>query len=104
MPQNALFLFLAAYAITFGLQNDKLPALSVRLRKVPFFAHMFECPYCTGFHAGWIVWCLGAAAQGLPYEGRFNLASVILTAFASATFCYSLDVLLQKLEYRAPCE
>lgn len=101
MPLNLWPLLLAAYTITFGLQNDKLPILSLRLRKLSFFEKMFECPYCTGFHAGWIVWVLSVAAQGLPAEGWHNVASVILTALASAAFCYALDVTLQFLE-RAP--
>lgn len=102
MPLNLWILLLAAYTITFGLQNDKLPAVSLRLRKIPFFEKMFECPYCTGFHAGWVVWVLSVGAQGLPAEGWHNGASVILTALASATFCYALDVALQFLEKNSP--
>ena len=65
-----LFLFAVAYGICFGLMNRKLPGFSewlisrqIRVEgegedKTTFFGRMLVCPYCTGFHAGWMAWLL----------------------------------------------
>ena len=59
-----LLSLIAAYGITFGLMNDKAKLLTDLLIAIPlfkdenkktFFARMFVCSYCTGFHSGWFV-------------------------------------------------
>ena len=90
---------LAAYAIAFGLQNDKVKPLSDGLRVIPFFARMLSCSYCTGFHCGWMVWVLSWAITGvIPASGWHAAPSILLWALASAAFSYVLDAVVQRIE------
>lgn len=105
------FLFLlAAYGLCFGLMNDKAPLVPL-LRKVPlfpdadgrtFFARMFACPYCTGFHAGWLTWLMLRLPVHLGAEGPVNLAlvvgEVLAHAFAASAFCYVADIAAEWIE------
>lgn len=106
MP-TLLFLF-TAYGICFGVMNDKAPIVP-SLRNLPlvpdkdgrtFFSRMFACPYCTGFHAGWLAWLLlclpehlAASTAPLAVAG-----SVLAHAFAASAFCYVADTAAQWLE------
>lgn len=104
------FLFLcAAYGLCFGVMNDKAPLLPL-LRKLPllrdtegqtFFARMFACPYCTGFHAGWFMWLLMRLPGHLLSE-KPDFASVpgeaLAHAFAASAFCYVIDIVAQWVE------
>jgi hypothetical protein len=107
----ALF-FLASYGLCFGVMNDKVPFVGL-LRLVPvsvddegknFFVRMFECPYCTGFHTGWILWVASRLPQLL--EGKSSWAEVLLGVvswgFASSAACYVLDTLLLLVEKKTP--
>jgi H+/Cl- antiporter ClcA len=110
-----LLLLLAAYGITFGLMNQKvafltdwLKALRFRVEttdeeSTTFFQRMLICPYCTGFHAGWLAWLL----VRLPaHTGHLlNVENVVLavteliaSAFAASAACYLLDTAAQYLE------
>lgn len=103
-------LLMASYGICFGLMNEKAPVINRFLYRLPIqkdeaqdtnlFSRMFDCAYCTGFHAGWVVWCVGGLSHTLGMDlslwGRG--ADLMLFAFASSVFCYSLDTLLQWLE------
>ena len=78
---------LASAGVTFGIQN-KIPFLH---GKHPFLDSMLGCTYCTGFHAGWMVWLLMNISV-------FSLPSIVIFAFASAIFCYALDEFIKYLE------
>lgn len=101
-----LLFALSSYGLCFGVMNDKIPFFPL-LREVPllkdsegknFFSRMFECPYCTGFHAGWIIW----AALNFPPTfkvGFFSFAGeAIYYGFAASAFCYVLDTLVLLVE------
>ena len=102
---------LASYGICFSLMHEKMPFIPAALKKIPlgldedednWFARMFDCPYCTGFHTGWLVWL------SLHISVLFNSAADldvlqfavegILFAFASSVFCYILDVSAERIE------
>ena len=93
---------LAAYGICFGLMNEKIERLNRFLYSLPvfrdqdqgtnFFSRMFDCSYCTGFHAGWMV------SLVLGVVGEVSLTEVLLFPFASSAFCYLMDTLLTRLE------
>lgn len=102
-----LFLF-TSYGICFGLMNDKAPLIPA-IRNIPilpdsngktFFSRMLACPYCTGFHAGWIAWTI------LRLQGHIMGKTDILTmvgdvlahAFAASAFCYLADITAQWIE------
>jgi hypothetical protein len=104
-----LLLLLAAYGFCFGLMNEKVPVLNRALYRLPilrdldqgtnFFSRMLDCAYCTGFHAGWVVWTVAYLSGGEPFQGWVQvLGDMALFAFASSAFCYSLDTGLRWLE------
>jgi hypothetical protein len=110
-----LLLLLAAYGITFGLMNQKVPGLTDRLKalsilveekdgeKTTFFQRMLLCPYCTGFHAGWLAWLLirlpDHSAHSFSWERlTYALAECFGSAFAASAACYLLDTAAQYLE------
>jgi hypothetical protein len=93
---------LAAYGICFGLMNEKLERFNRVLYRIPFrrgpepgtnfFSRMLECAYCTGFHAGWMVWLVWRVG------GEVSVVEGMLFPFASSAFCYMIDTLLTRLE------
>jgi hypothetical protein len=110
-----LLLLLAAYGITFGLMNQKVPFLTDRLKALhfrvvktdeestTFFQRMLVCPYCTGFHAGWIAWMLCRlpehAFQVFTPESLVRAVTELLAcAFAASAACYLLDTAAQWAE------
>lgn len=84
---------LASYGICFCLIHK-----AKFMRKVAFFEKMFNCVFCTGFHAGWITYILLNFSN--PPVMPFDWAEFICMAFASATFCYTLDTAIIYLEYK----
>lgn len=79
---------LAAYALARALVHDKVP-LVPRLRAYPVLDELLSCIFCSGFHAGWMVWLLSGA------EG--TLLSGVQWALASAASCYLLDAAAYRL-------
>lgn len=97
-----IWTLLAAYALAFGLQNDKAKPLTDQLRKIGFFDRMLSCTYCTGFHCGWVVWLATWGATGVaPATDFAAVPSILLWAFASAAWCYVVDAVVQYLELQA---
>lgn len=92
--------FLAAYGIVFGLMQKKAAIMTEPLKRWPFFAALLTCPYCLGFHAGWMVWVLGR----LPVHYSANtgwwmmIDEAVLYAFGGAAFCYIVDVAAARIE------
>ena len=96
----AMVCFLAAYGIVFGLMQEKAWFLTNSLKRWAFFRALLTCPYCLGFHAGWIVWSLGRW-PGHYWSGEsyyFMFDEAVLYAFGGAAFCYLVDVLAQRIE------
>jgi hypothetical protein len=101
-----LLLILSAYGLCFGAMNDKIPLLH-HLRKIPllkdeeghtFFARMFVCPYCTGFHTGWMVFLAWSALQEATLLSVEAGVGIVLFAFASSAACYWVDTVIQWFE------
>lgn len=83
---NILFLLLAAYGICFGIQN-KIPFLH---EKYDFLDDFLRCPYCVGFHSGWIVYILQME--------HFIALELLLWSFSASAFCYIVDIFAQYIE------
>ncbi|NBR01352.1 MAG: hypothetical protein EBT79_10810 [Actinobacteria bacterium] len=105
---NFLLTILAAYGICFGLMNDKAAFITGPLRRIPlfpddqgqtFFARMLSCPYCTGFHAGYIAWFMIHAHVVLTAPSWGMIGEVVATAFASSAACYLLDITAEWVEH-----
>jgi len=106
---NTLVFLLAAYGLCFALMNEKAPIITDLLKRIPvfrkeegtFFERMFRCAYCTGFHCGWVIWCVGALPHFLmssEYEVWAMVADAVPFAFASSAFCYAIDTIIQWFE------
>ena len=107
-----LLLFLMSYGLCFGLMNGKARILTDRLLRIPFlmqddgmnfFARMLICPYCTGFHTGWISWLLLRGPHHYnqvttPLHVVSAVTELIAVAYASSAVCYLLDTAAQWLE------
>lgn len=87
-------LLLASYGVCFTLINK-----AKFLRKIAFFEKMLECVFCTGFHAGWMTYLLISFSL-LSTRFPLDWAELVATAFASASFCYTLDTIIIYLEYK----
>jgi len=102
-------LLLVSYGLAFGLMNDKTP-LSGWFRNRQFgkdeegltwFTRLLSCPYCTGFHTGYLAWLLTHLPQYIAGRHPFDVAvvtEVVGAAFASSAFCYLVDTAAQWLE------
>ena len=99
---TTVLMLIAAYGICFGLMNDKAEFLTDALRKLPlfkneeghtFFQRLLRCPYCTGFHAGWMVSLASCNGDWVTL-----LSEVVIFSFASSASCYFIDTAAQKLE------
>ena len=95
---------LASYGLCFALMNDKVSWLTDRLAALPlfrdehgrtFFERMFACPFCTGFHTGWLV---GVGSLSEPMGSLSWCWALLLFAFASSAFCYAGDTVLRWVE------
>jgi len=98
-------MLLASYGLCFAMMNDKIPFVPGVLRRLPlftnedgatFFTRMLRCPFCTGFHSGWLTWCL-FNLRGQEFQIGHGLG-MLAFAFASSAFCYLADIAAQKLE------
>lgn len=106
---TVLILLLAAYGACFGLMNDKAKWLTDLAKRLPLFrddegqtlfARMLHCPYCTGFHTGWMIWLVGVLPEHL-LAGTLDASLVgsgVAFAFASSAFCYGADTVIQWFE------
>tara|TARA_A100001015_G_C14952702_1_gene697407 strand:- start:995 stop:1339 length:345 start_codon:yes stop_codon:yes gene_type:complete len=86
---------IAAYGITFGMQNK---ALFLR-DKHSFLDAMLHCTYCTGFHAGWLtwlIWKIDSVINGSVWG--FELLGMLLFAMASSGFSYFIDTAVRLME------
>ena len=91
MP-NMIWL-LAAFGITFAAQNK------IDFLRKSILDEMLKCSFCTGFHAGWMTWIMWKLVDKRHVDFLLEgMLSILIWSFASAAFCYSLDVLLQFLE------
>lgn len=103
MTFYTLFLFVCAtYGITFGLKDSKIFARprNYLAERYMFFLELFQCPYCVGFHAGWLAFLLVVPSPDsyLTWTSLF-----VAHAFAGAFVAGFLEAVLLRLE-RAPVE
>ncbi len=102
-----LLLLIASYGLCFGIMNEKVPLVASLLKKVSFgkdeagaghFDRMLVCPYCTGFHTGWITWLTWGAATGSVAPSAAFVTGTVAFAFASSAMCYAIDTIIQWFE------
>ena len=91
MFPSFLHLFLA-FSLCFGLMNH-LPKSLYRT----WVGEVVNCPYCTGFHCGWIVWLMDRALRGDWIVTSKTVLEVACWGFLSAGTCMLLYLLGQFL-------
>ena len=91
---NELLILLCAYSVCFGLQH-KVPFL----HRVAFLTKMLSCTYCTGFHAGYLTYFIFKICEYIQNGSlAIECSEVFVYSFASAIFCYVVDVVVQYFE------
>lgn len=94
---------LAAYGLCFALVNDKVPVVCRALRHSSTLDRMLDCPLCTGFHCGWLVWLADSAwgqFHGEMRPGWEGGIELLVWGLAAAAFCYLADTAARWLEAR----
>jgi hypothetical protein len=102
---------LAAYALTFAVQNDKIWGICHLIQRCTesesrvahWVIDLVNCTFCTGFHAGWIVWLLGLMVWTPPLETGLDLLQeavrLFLMGLVSSAACYAMDEAVATLEH-----
>jgi len=92
---NIIILLLASFGLTFLIRQSEGPFGIIswfrnKLMLIPhigvFFYKLLECPYCTGFWCGIIVYLIN--------EKKYALNFLFLFALASAAACLIIDNML----------
>ena len=97
-----LFAFLS-YGLCFGFAN-KLPFLySEKFLEAgendSFLDRLLTCPYCLGFHCGWLSALMIWGAFSFPPLGWQTIAfGLVIAGFASSAWCYIVDTAARSLE------
>lgn len=82
----SLVMLLLCYGLCFGVQHK----ISFIQYQWYWLDRFLECPYCVGFHCGWVVWIL--------VERTGGLVEALVWSFVSAAFCYILDTVVRLAE------
>tara|TARA_R110000824_G_C15191986_1_gene674843 strand:+ start:711 stop:1031 length:321 start_codon:yes stop_codon:yes gene_type:complete len=83
----ALSTLLACYGIVFMLRY-RMPFLR---GKIGLLDKLLDCPYCTGFHVGWVFFLLHFAALSIDYQTPILFMIGFITwGFSSAAVSYIL--------------
>lgn len=97
-----LFAFLS-YGLCFGFAN-KLPFLYSDTfleegEKATFLDKLLTCPYCLGFHCGWLSALLLWGSYSFPPLPWQTIAfGLVIAGFASSAWCYIVDTATRSLE------
>jgi hypothetical protein len=101
----AVLQLLACYGLVFFLADSHIcewprSLISERLEgsiAYEWYEKLLSCYFCMGFHAGWFAYLMRA----LFVSHHFNLVSMVGWGFASATFCYILNCIVEWFESNA---
>lgn len=84
-------ILLCSAGIAFWLQFKLKPYMP---KKIPIISAMLDCPFCTGFHTGYIAYLLAYWNQLSLWTTLFDC---LVFGFASAYLVLFLDTLLDRL-------
>lgn len=91
-------MILSIYSLSFFIRNASGPFnifgfLRIKLLATPkvgvFFYQLLECPYCIGFHCGYLIYLLQCS--------DFKIQLFILWALAGSTITAFFDFIFNKL-------
>ena len=89
--------YLLGLLLTYGLCFGAMQKVGPR---IPFWKTLLSCPYCIGFHCGWISWALIYFCLNVPlmsYNGRYPLG-ILTWSLICAGWCYVVDTHMDRLE------
>jgi hypothetical protein len=91
---NLFLSILVMYGITFGIKDSQLLAKPRQqlADRSNFFYELFSCPYCVGFHSGWLTYLL------LTPFSAFDLRFLVAFAFAGVPVSAFFELLLTTME------
>lgn len=98
-----LMFLLLSYGLMFGFAN-KLPFLHDKKyleegSTEAFRTRLLTCPYCLGFHTGWLSALLLWGFFGFPRLGWTTFVfGLPIAGFASSAWCYIVDTFTRHLE------
>ena len=101
MDQLFLTLF-CMYGIMFTLRSAQLPGLA-HIRDwlsthSSLFRKLFDCSFCSGFHAGWLTYVLLNHNLFEMQPWLDSACYLAVYSFTAAAWCYFLDTVIVKLE------
>ena len=85
-----LSLFIREMDGPFGVMNWLRNRLTNNKYVGVFFYHLLSCWFCTGCHAGWIVYLLANPSNS------WNVQNFILWVFAGGAICYITNLFTEK--------
>ena len=96
-----IFYILAIYAISFIVRNisgpfdilSKIRNYLLASRAGVFFYELLNCPWCVGFHCGYIVYFLACLSFS-----TFSLPMMVIWAFAGSAIVAGGDMLYNAIE------
>lgn len=88
----SIYWFLNYSSLTAGIRNwisskENLMSTNIQVEKYPKLKELYECPYCLGFHIGWMV--------SWVFNGYLDLWTIGI-GFIVAILCYFI-ALIEKL-------
>jgi hypothetical protein len=90
---DAIIVLLSFYGLTYVIKEAEILSRPRQwvMEHSTFMAKMLYCWFCTGFHAGWIVYLL--------HEIDYSWRLFICWGLASATISYILNIAVTRLSW-----
>ncbi len=88
---DAIITILSFYGLTWAIKESDLISRPRNwiMRHSVFMFEMLSCYFCTGFHAGWIIYLL--------HEKEWHWNFFILWGLSSAAFSYIINAVVTRL-------
>lgn len=93
MMLDTIIVLLSFYGLTYLIKEADIlsPVRNWLMMKSTFITKMLFCWFCTGFHAGWMVYLL--------HMDHFNAATLFLYALAGAASASIINAIVNRLTW-----
>lgn len=88
---DAIITIFSFFGLTWAIQNSDLLSKPRNwiMRQSVFLFELFSCPFCLGFHVGWIIY--------LIHEKEWHWNLFILWGLASAAISFIISTIINRL-------